>query len=47
MECDGNEKLARELFEFVDWQHPNIQDVLDTYDDEELEEEYGFSIDKL
>lgn len=38
MECDGNEKLARELFEFVDWQHPNIQDVLDTYDEEEFEE---------
>lgn len=47
IECDGNEKLARELFEFVDWQHPNIQDVLDTYDDEEFEGEYGFSIDEL
>lgn len=47
MECDGNEKLAIELFEFVDWQHPNIQDVLDTYDDEEFEEEYGFLLNEL
>lgn len=47
MECDGNEKLARELFELVDWQHPNIQDVLDTYDEEEFEEEYGSSMNEF
>ena len=41
-ECSGHEDLARELFDFVDWQHPNIQDLLDGYDDEEFEERYGF-----
>jgi len=46
-ECKGHEKLARELFSFVDWQHPNIQDVLDTYDEDEFEETYGISMDKL
>lgn len=47
VECNGHEKLAEELFRFVDWQHPNIQDVLDAYDDEEFKEEYGFSMDTL
>ena len=42
-ECSGHENLAKELFEFVDWQHPNIQDLLDTYDEDEFKEKYGFS----
>lgn len=46
-ECKGHEDLARELFEFVDWQHPNIQDVLDTYDEDEFEKKYGFSMKGL
>ena len=46
-ECSGHEDLAMELFNFVDWQHPNIQDVLDGYDDDEFEERYGFSMDEL
>ena len=46
-ECSGHEDLAMELFNFVDWQHPNIQDVLDGYDDDEFEERYGFSMEDL
>ena len=46
-ECNGHEDLARELFNFVDWQHPNVQDLLDGYDDEEFEKRYGFSMGEL
>ena len=46
-ECSGHEDLAMELFNFVDWQNPNIQDLLDGYDDEEFEEKYGFSMEDL
>lgn len=46
-ECSGHEDLARELFDFVDWQHPNIQDLLDLYSDEEFEREHGFSMEEL
>ena len=46
-ECNGHEDLARELFYFVDWQHPNIQDALACYDEEELKEKYGFSMEEL
>lgn len=27
-ECDGTEITGKELFEFVDWQHPNVEDYL-------------------
>ena len=47
MECNGHEDLARDLFGLVDWQHPNIQDLLEGYDDEEFEERYGFSMEEL
>lgn len=43
-ECNGHREVAKELFDFVDWQNPNIQDLLDGYDDEEFEERYGFSM---
>lgn len=33
-ECKGHENLAKDLFNYVDWQHPDIQDFLDCYDDE-------------
>ena len=46
-ECNGHEDLARELFDFVDWQHPNIQDLLDGYNDEEFEREHGFPMEEL
>lgn len=47
LECSGHEDVARELFNFVDWQNPNIQDVLDTYYEDEFEKEYGFSMEEL
>lgn len=35
--CDGNEKLARELYDHVDWQHPET--LWDEWlEDEELQE---------
>lgn len=46
-ECHDIENVAKRLFNTVDWQHPNIQDVLDgytEYDDEEFKKEYGVSI---
>lgn len=43
-ECRDNEELARELFQLVNWQHPNIQDVLDTYDEKEFKEKFGSSL---
>ena len=46
-ECNGHQELAKELFGFVDRQNPNVQDLLDGYDDEEFEERYGFSMDEL
>lgn len=46
-ECNGHEDLAKELFGFVDWQNPNVQDLLDGYDNEEFEERYGFSMEEL
>lgn len=47
LECNAHEDLARELFDFVDWQNPNIQDLLDGYDDEEFEERHCFSMDEF
>lgn len=47
-ECKGHENLAEDLFNYVDWQHPDIQDFLDGYDDEEqFFEEYDFSIKEV
>lgn len=46
-ECHDIESVAEGLFNIVDWQHPDIQDVLDGYtedDDEEFKKEYGVSI---
>lgn len=46
-ECHDVENVAETLFNIVDWQHPNIQDVLDgytEYNDEEFKKEYGVSI---
>lgn len=46
-ECSNHADLAEELFDFVDWQHPNIQDLLDGYNDEEFEREHGFPMEEL
>ena len=46
-ECNDHREVAKELFDFVDWQNPNVQDLLDGYDNEEFEERYGFSMEEL
>lgn len=46
-ECNGHIDIAEQLFLFVDWQHPNIQDFLEGYSEEEFLEDWGFSIDGL
>lgn len=35
--CDGNEKMARDLFAYVDWQHPSsaYPEVAEDYENEE------------
>lgn len=47
-ECKGHENLAKDLFNYVDWQHPDIQDFLEGYDDaDQFFEEYGFLISEV
>lgn len=46
-EFNGHIDIAEQLFLFVDWQHPNIQDFLEGYSEEEFLEDWGFSIDEL
>ena len=40
-QTNGNLKAAECLFNFVDWQNPNIQDVMDCTDDDEAKELFG------
>lgn len=40
-ECNGCEKAAKALFGFVDWQHPDIQDLMDLYEEDEFFIEFG------
>ena len=50
LECHGNEKIAEDLFNYVDWQHPDIQDLLDSYDKFDADEfcrRYGCLLSKL
>lgn len=37
----GNMLAAKDLFDFVDWQNPNVQDLMDCTDDEEAKQIYG------
>lgn len=37
----GNETVAHDLFNFCDWQHPNVQDLMDFTDDSEAQSDYG------
>ena len=49
-ECHDVKNVAERLFNIVDWQHPDIQDVLDgyiEYDDEEFKEDFGVSINEF
>lgn len=46
-ECNGYKNIAKALFDFVDWQHPNIQDLTDCYDEEKFYNEFGIHFDDL
>ena len=46
-ECNGYKNIAKALFDFVGWQHPNIQDLTDCYDEEEFYNEFGIHFDDL
>ena len=37
----GNIAAAKDLFEFVDWQNPDVQDLMDCTEDDEAREIYG------
>lgn len=45
--CKGHENVAQALFEICNWQHPNIQDLLDGFDEEEFQETFGIPMDSL
>lgn len=40
-ECYGNVKLAQDLFLTSDWQHPNVQDLIDCTYNDEAKQNYG------
>lgn len=40
-EAGGNILAAKDLFNFVDWQNPNVQDLMDCTDDDEAKLIYG------
>lgn len=42
-----NVLAAKDLFNFVDWQNPNVQDLMDCTDDEEAKEIYGQSWEEM
>lgn len=46
-ECNGNVDLAKELFGLVDWQHPDLQDLLDGYDEDTFFERYGVALSEI
>lgn len=47
-ECNWHENIAKDLFNYVDWQTPAIIDFMEGYDDkEQFFKEYGFPMDDL
>ena len=44
--CNGNEHMARDLYYFVDWQHPNVDDLLEGIDEDEFFDYYGETFDE-
>ena len=45
-ECNGHENIAEDLFNYVDWQTPDIDDFMEGYDDkEQFFKEYRFPMD--
>lgn len=48
-EAQGHVNLAKDLFNYVDWQHPDLHDLLEGYEDEQdvFLERYGFQYSEL
>lgn len=48
-EAQDHVNLAEDLFNYVDWQHPDLHDLLDGYEDEQeaFLERYGFQYSEL
>lgn len=48
-EAQDHINLAKSLFAYVDWQHPDLYDLLEGYDDEQdvFLEKYGFQYSEL
>ena len=48
-EAQGHVNLAESLFNYVDWQHPDLHDLLEGYEDEQEEfyKKYGFQYSEL
>lgn len=48
-EAQGHVNLAESLFDYVDWQHPDLYDLLEGYENEQEEflERYGFPYSEL
>lgn len=45
-ECNGHEDLAERLFEFVDWEAPELDSLLGAYDDYDFEDTFGYPIEE-
>lgn len=45
--CKGHENVAQVLFAICNWQHPDIQDLLDGFDEDEFLETFGIPMDSL
>lgn len=45
--CKGHENVAQALFTICNWQHPDIQDLLDGFDEDEFLETFGIPMDSL
>ena len=39
--CNGNERIAKDFLEWPDWETPDIDQYLESYDDDEFFEEFG------
>lgn len=46
-ECNGNVRLAKELFDFCDWSHPSsaLSDILLGYDEDEFYNKFGVKLE--
>lgn len=42
-----NAAAAKELFNYDDWQNPNIQDLLEAYDEDEARDYFGETWDEM